>query len=119
MHKAIQWAPGKAFGNPARDNALHGERIDEGVMRDNHSEFGTLLLLALLHIVEDLVLQSGAIGREFCVIHAMPTLAGVWAGALADRNGMIKFEDRVVRIPQGLSLVAAGIHGVTLHAFHP
>merc|ERR1719195_1644180 len=117
MHKAIQWAPGEALGDSAPDHALHDERIDKGVVCDAHGEFCTLLLFALLHVVKDLVLQPGAICREFCVIHAVPTLGRIWAGALADGNGMVKFKDSVISIPRGLSLGAAGIHGITFHAF--
>merc|ERR1712137_1118333 len=98
---------------------LHAERIDKRVVSDHHREVLALFLFTLSHEFVSLLLHACAVCTELIIVHAVPTLAGVGACTLANRNWVVQLEYAVVSIWIGrLSLVAARIHRIALHAIH-
>jgi len=64
----------------------HDQRIEEAVVGDHHREVPALLLLGQLHVVEDLVYESVAVGLKLVLREPVPPFAGHRGDGLADRD---------------------------------
>jgi hypothetical protein len=119
MDEAIEWDFGEALSHALLDDTAANKGIDERVMSDGEGELTARLLFARLHVLIDLGLKTANVAIELCIIHAVPALARIRAGTLANGNGMIELKNFVISISLcRLPLVLAGIHGPTLDSWH-